>query len=300
MHLESHEVFRAAVEYGSITKAAQALHLTQSTASRHLQALEDEYGGLLFSRSAAGISLTALGETLYPYTCTLLDCHAQAKEEMRRQSGMPIRITVGATLTIGEYVLPQILGAFHKRHPDATLRMRISNSHDVIEDLFRHRIDAALVEGLVTTYSDLSATPWITDQIILVCDCHHPFAARSSITVSDLIGQPLLAREHGSGTRQIAELALEQAGILSELTFAFELGSTQAIKSAIACGLGCAFLSRLTVRRELAEGTLCEIPIDGLTIDRTLHIVERLDKYPLRLMTELLHMVRAWPLPDDQ
>ncbi|MCY0876135.1 MAG: LysR family transcriptional regulator [Firmicutes bacterium] len=296
MHLESHEVFRAAVEYGSITKAAQALHLTQSTASRHLQALEDEYGGLLFSRSAAGITLTALGATLYPYTCTLLDCHAQAKEEMRRQSGMGVRISVGATLTIGEYVLPEILGAFRRRHPDAALRMRISNSHDIIEDLFRHRIDAALVEGVVTEHSDLSATPWMTDEVILVCANDHPFAERPHVTLADLIDQPLLAREHGSGTRQITEMALERAGILGDLTFDFELGSTQAIKSAIACGLGCAFLSRLTVRSELADRKLCEVPICDFHIHRTLHIVERLDKYPLRLMTELLHTIRQWSL----
>lgn len=294
MHLESHEVFRAAIEYGSITKAAVSLHMTQSTASRHLQALEEEYGGLLVSRSAAGLTLTTLGTTLYPYTCTLLDCHAQAKEEMRRLNRMAVRITIGATLTIGEYVLPQILGEFHKRHPETTLRMRISNSRDIIEDLFRHRIDAALVEGLVATQSDVVATPWLKDEIILVCSPEHIFAARHSIGLMDLIGQPLLTREHGSGTRQITEIALDQAGVLENLTFAFELGSTQAIKSAVIFGLGCAFLSRLTLLNELAQGMLCEVPIANFMISRTLHIVERTEKYPLRLMNEFLQTIREW------
>jgi len=294
MHLESHEVFRAAVEYGSVTKAAQALHMTQSTASRHLQALEDEYGGILFSRSASGVTLTEMGRALYPYTCDLLSCQARAKEELRHLSRVAQHIGIGATLTIGEYVLPQILGAFRQSHPQAGVRMRIANTREILADLMRHRIDAAIVEGLVETDPEIRVTPWLQDEIILVCGPQHPFSRRSQILLTDLPGESLLTREVGSGTRQVTELALESHGILGDLRFALELGSTQAIKSAIECNLGCAFLSRLTVRSELASGRLCAVPVRDLAITRTLAILERTDKYPRRLINEFLEMVRNW------
>lgn len=294
MHLESHEVFRAAVEYGSVTKASQSLHMTQSTASRHLQALEDEYGGLLFDRSAAGVTLTAMGKTLYPYTCDLLACHIQAKEELQRMSKATRRLGVGATLTIGEYVLPQIIGAFRHAHPEVGVRMRIGNTRDILSDLIRHKIDAAIVEGMIDGDNDISVTPWMEDEIVLVCSSEHPFALRDKIELEELKGQSLLMREPGSGTRQMTELALERAGILPALTFSLELGSTQAIKSAIECQLGCAFLSRLTIRCELESGRLCAIPVKNLHITRSLSVLERSDKYPRRMVNEFLRIIREW------
>src|SRR5579875_1440849 len=185
VHLESYEVFRAIVEYGSVTKAAQHLHMTQSTASRHLQALEDECGGLLFDRNVSGLTLTALGDALYPYSCDLLDCHTRAKEELLRLRQEGGGISVGATFSIGETVLPKILGQVREQYPQAEIRMRISNTSDILEDLYRHRIDIALIEGLVPPTADVQVTPWKDDELILVCGPNHPFAARTSIQLAD-------------------------------------------------------------------------------------------------------------------
>ncbi|KPV45264.1 LysR family transcriptional regulator [Alicyclobacillus ferrooxydans] len=292
MHLESHRVFQAAVEYGSVTKAAQILHMTQSTASRHLQSLEDEYGGLLFDRSATGLTLTPFGRKLYPYTCDLLSCHEQAKEELARMRHEGGGISVGATLTIGEYLVPKMLGRIRSLYPQSEIRMRISNTSEVLEDLMRHRIDIALVEGKVDAGTDLKVDVWRDDELVLVCSAMHPFASVPSVTLQDLVGEPILFREEGSGTRQATETALEAAGMLSAMTIAMELGSTEAIKAAVEVGLGMAFLSRLTVERDCQSGRLVEVPVEGFHILRHLYIVERLERFEKVLVRCFLQILR--------
>lgn len=286
MHLESYEVFCAAVEHGSITKAAQRCHMTQSTASRHLQVLEDEYGGLLLERGPSGLALTSLGAALYPYALDLLSIQQRAKSELlqlRREGG---GVCVGATFSVGEYVLPNFLGQFRQVHPHVEIKMRIANTSQIMEDLVHHRVDLGIVEGMVNT-DDFAVTPWITDELILVCPVQHPFAGKGPITLNELATQPLLWREEGSGTRDVAERALDNAGILSLLPMTMQLGSTQAIKSAIRAGLGIAFLSRLTVEQDCKSGELVEVPIEDFSIVRTLQIVERVERYP-KYMVELL------------
>ncbi len=273
MHLESYEVFQAVVQEQSVTKAASLLHMTQSTASRHLQALEQEYGALLFERSASGLTLTPIGKALYPYALDLLSCHQHAKEEMQRLRREGGGLSVGATFTIGEYLLPHILGDFRNQHAGAEVRMRVSNTSQVVDDLRRHRIDLGLIEGIAET-SDLAVTEWRTDELALVCYPQHRFV-RGPVAVAELVGEPLLMREEGSGTRQVTEHALERVGILARVSVSMELGSTQAIKSAVAAGFGVAFLSLLTVADELAAGTLVRVRIEGLRITRALCIVQR-------------------------
>ncbi|KUO96962.1 LysR family transcriptional regulator [Ferroacidibacillus organovorans] len=293
MHMESHEVFCAVVEYGSVTKAALALHMTQSTASRHLQALEDEYGGLLCERSALGLTLTPLGRALYPYSCDLVNCHARSKEELLRLRQEGGDIVVGATLTIGEYVLPGILGKVRKCHPNADIRMRISNTAGILEDLQRHRIDIALVEGVIHQPGELRVTCWRMDELVLVCGQDHPFAACGEIHLRDLQGQPLLMREEGSGTREVTEMALENAGFLPPVPVAMELGSIQAIKSAIEAGLGIAFLSKLTIEEECASRRLIEVPLRDFHITRNLFIVERPERYAKWIVKSFLQFLQS-------
>lgn len=291
MHLESHEVFRSVVDCGSITKAAAQLHMTQSTASRHLQALEFEYGGRLLDRSTAGLSPTPLGLMLYPYSCDLLNCHARAKEELMRLRNQMGSLCIGASLSIGEYMLPEILGAFRTRHTGAEIRMRVSNTEQIVRDLLNHRVDVGLVEGVVENHVDVLAYTWQKDELVLVCPPDHPFARTGHVSVEELTTAPLLMREEGSGTRQVTERALEDAGV-GPLPLAMELGSTQAIKSGMEAGLGVAFLSRWTVIRELENGRLCEIAVDGLRIERELQIIARAERYPKMMVEDFVSMLR--------
>lgn len=291
MHLECFEVFRTVVECGSVTKAAQLLHMTQSTASRHLQALENEYGGLLFERELSGLTLTELGKALYPYTCDLLSCHARSKEELLRLRRLGGGISVGATYSIGEYLLPRMLGEFARGFPNARIRMRIDNTAQVLDDLARQRIDIGFVEGEVAPAVGLTVSEWIHDELVLVCSPEHPFALSGGIDLAQLPTQPLLCREEGSGTRQVSEAALEQAGMLSAVTIAMELGSTQAIKSAIEAGLGMAFLSRVTIEQECQRGQLVVVSIEGLQMARRFYIVQRTERYAKYMVDEFLRFL---------
>ena len=293
MNLVSHEVFRAVVEQGSLAKATHVLHMAQSTASRHIQALEDEYGGLLFERSALGLTLTAFGRALYPYTCELLGCHRQAKDELDRLRQQGGGLIVGATLSIGETVLPGILGELRRQYPQSDIRMRVSNTSLITADLVGRRVDIALVEGRVEQAADLRVTVWREDELVLVCAPDHPFARAGEIRPGDLIGQPLLSREDGSGTRQATEEALDDAGLLPVLTFAMELGSNQAIKSAIMAGLGVAFLSRLTIDAERQAGRLIVVPLRDMRIVRHFCIVERSDRYAKFLVRPFVDLLAA-------
>lgn len=291
MHLESHEVFCAVMEYGSLTKAAPALHMTQSTASRHLQAMEEEYGGLLFERSAAGLTLTPLGHALYPYSRDLLSCHVRAKEELLRLRQEGGGLCVGATLSIGEYLLPVLLGDLMSQYPSADIRMRIANTAEVLRQLTHHSIDIGLVEGLVTPSPELIVTEWKVDDLVLVCPPFHPFVVKGEVTLQEALQEKLLCREEGSGTRQVTEQALERAGVLAHATFSMELGSTQAIKSAIVAGLGIAILSRLTIEDDCRNGLLVEVPISGFQIRRNFYIVQRPERYARYMVDAFLRLL---------
>lgn len=291
MHLESYEVFCAAVDYGSLHKAAQGLHMTQSTASRHIQALENEYGGELFARSATGLTLTPLGEALFPYAVELLNCHQQSKEKLNRLRREGSGLAVGATLTVGEYVLPQMLGQLRKNYPEAQIRMRVCNTQQVLDDLIHHRIDIGIVEAEVPQElekREIHSMAWREDHLVLVCSPNHPLTCRDEVSITDLSGESLLWREEGSGTRRVAEEALEKAEIFASLSVAMELGSTQAIKSAIIANLGIAFLSELTVMEERREGVLAVVPITNFSIVRTLFIVQRVERYAKFMVERLL------------
>ena len=291
MHLEGYEVFCAVVEYGSITKAAKHLHMTQSTASRHLRLLEDEFGVLLLERSPIKVELTALGATLYPYAADLLSCHTRAKSEIARLQHERGELCVGATFSVGEYLLPSMLGDFRRSFPEVQIQMRIANTSLVVEELTRHQVDIGIVEGIVPS-GEVTTTPWREDELVLVCPPNHPFATQGQIRIDQLEEEPLLWREEGSGTRDIAERALKRAGVLPSLSRTMELGSTQAIKSAVQSGLGVAFLSRLTIEQEASLGTLVDVPIEGLQIFRTLYIVERPERYSNYMVEQFLQQLR--------
>lgn len=291
VQLDSLEVFCAVVETGSITKAAQALHMTQSTASRHLHALEDYYGTILTNRTATGAIVTDAGRVLYRYAREMLDCHRRAQEDIVHLGEDVGSITVGATFSIGEYVLPRLLGYFRELHPTVQLKMKIGNSATMIEDLRLRHIDLALVEGPVED-GQMTAEDWRADELILVANPNHRFAEQLQMRAGDLIGEAVIVREEGSGTREVAAKALRKSGIHQEIDFVMELGSTQAVKAAVAAGLGVAFLSRMTVQDECRSGTLVEVPIEDLKIPRMLKIVRRKERYSTRLAEEMLRFLR--------
>jgi len=271
-------LFLAVAEYGGVTRAAEAVFVSQPAVSKAVQELERQVGVPLLEHIGRRVVLTEAGEILADYArriFTLATAGRQAMDELRGLDQG--HLSIGASTTIGIYLLPAVMGVYHARYPAITLALDIENTELVIARLRSSAIDLALVEGPVAG-DDLHAEPYRDDTLTLVTAPGHALAERGTATPADLVSAPFLMREFGSGTREVVETALRQHGITPVI--AMELGHTEAIKLAVAAGLGVSILSTLTVQHELARDLLVAVPIAGVTIRRTLLRMQRRDYRP--------------------
>jgi DNA-binding transcriptional LysR family regulator len=261
-------VFRAAAQHLNFRLAAEELLLTQPAVTQQIKALETELGTALFHRTAGKITLTTAGRALLPYAQQLATLANQALEAVAATSGNTAgSLTIAASQTIGQYLLPRLLAAFLAKHPQAKLSTISGNTHDVLEALTSHRAGLALVEGPALR-QDVHLTPFMQDHMVLIVPAAHEWAGKT-IPLSKLPTAQLLTRELGSGSRRIVEQALEAAGLrLRDLTIRMTFDSTEALLSAVEAGLGIAFVSRWAVRSQLALGTLHIAHIRGLSLGR--------------------------------
>lgn len=273
LNLDSLQMFCLVVENESITQAARKMFVSQPAVTRQMKALEEYYGTLLFERSGGHLCVTEAGKLLYPYAKAILEDHERAKERLSDYIGNEqTQVSVGATLTIGEYLLPKLLGRFKRQYPSLNLTIQIANTEDVLENLLEHRIDLALVEGQVNDPS-LDVEKFADDELILISSANHKWSNRKEIEPEELLEERMIWREVGSGTRKIVEDELERKDILDKMNVYMEIGSTQAIKATVEAGLGVAILSRMTVLRELELNVLKEVKIKNMNLKRGLWLV---------------------------
>ncbi len=268
------KTFIAVAENKNFSKAAAYLHLSQPAVSVQIQQLEEEYGTRLFKRWEKEVTLTPAGEVLLGYAYRILGLYKEAAREINRlekQVRGPLHL--GATLTIGEYLLPPVMGAFKQQFPQVDILLRVANTQ-LIEKMVKGRqIDLALVEGPLAT-GGLTEENLMSDELVLVCAPEHRWAGQETISWGELKLEKLLLREPGSGTREVFEAALENSGrSVNDLTIFMELGSTQAIKALVRENLGVTVISRLTVKEELAAGTLKALTFSDRPIVRSLRFV---------------------------
>jgi DNA-binding transcriptional LysR family regulator len=262
--------FVAAVDAASVHGAADALHLTQSAVTKRLQALERRTGVRLLDRGRFGVRATAAGRVLYPEAKEALAALRRAEDSLavhREWAGCAL--VISASHTIGEYLLPAWLARFRAAHPRMRAQVEIVNSPGVLEAVRERRAEIGFVEG----HDALGAYETLTvhrDEIVVVVSCEHRWARRRSIAVRELLSEPYITREDGSGTRAVAGEALGRLGI--ELTPAIEAASTQSVKRTVASG-GFALLSQLTVEDDEAGGTLRALPVRDLHLTRELRAV---------------------------
>lgn len=261
-------IFMAVATTGSFRRAAETLHISQPAVSKAVQALEQQLHATLIDRAPRGLSLTATGKTLLPYAQQLFAVERAAEAALRDLDGLQRgRLAIGASSTIGIYLLPDLLGAFHRRYPGITLFLDIGNTQQVVERLQTLPLDMALVEGPVTM-PNLTITPWRDDRLVIIAGPQHRLVTQQPVSLTQVQAEPLLMREPGSGTREVVEVALRAQQIVWDITM--ELGSTEAIKRAVTAGLGLAIVSEATVAHELALGLLVVLDVPGLAIQRPL------------------------------
>jgi DNA-binding transcriptional LysR family regulator len=263
-------VFRAVAEQMSFRKAGEELYLTQPAVSLQIKALEEDLGVQLFDRTGAHISLTEAGKVLLGYARQGQALLAQAEHEVAALSGEHAgQLTLGASTTIAQYVLPRLLGEFRRAHPRLHLTLISGNTEHMVHAVEKQKIALGLIEGPARS-RDVKAEPFLVDELVLIVPAAHEWAERASVSCSEMAAFPLLMRERGSGTRREIEMALERHGVkLGSLEIAMELDSTEAIKSAVEAGLGAGFVSRWAIAKDLRLGASFKIvEIEGLRIQR--------------------------------
>jgi LysR family transcriptional regulator, transcriptional activator of the cysJI operon len=275
LKLENLKMFCLVVDEGSISQAARLSFLSQPAVTRQIHQLENYYNTLLFDREEGRLRVTEAGKLLYPFAKAIVNDFNHSKEVIQQSTGKyNANLIVGASLTIGEYLLPSLLGRFKKQQPEIKVTLTIKNTPRVLEDLSNDVIDLALVEGLVEN-TDFIVDKFAEDELILVCPSDHPWKDRKEIQLEELGNERMIWRESISGTRLIVENMLREHGILEKIESYMEIGSTQAIKSAVEAGLGISILPRLTVARELEQGFLREVDIYRINMARNLWLVRK-------------------------
>ncbi|MBP1156645.1 MULTISPECIES: LysR substrate-binding domain-containing protein [unclassified Paenibacillus] len=273
MIVETLRVFVTVAEQSNFSRAAEILNLSQPGVSLHIRNLENEFGAKLLHRSPKHVKLTEAGEILYRQAKQILTLYHEAKQEIQSlRDEVTGLLKIGASFTIGEYILPRVLAQYVEQYPQVEIQVNIGNTEEIVQAVRTNELDLGLVEGEVTQ-PGLHIKSFMKDEMILIASPSHPLCnPRAAKLESALQGQIWIFREGGSGTRAFSDRFIRDAGLEVKRSFVFS--STQGVKEAVASGLGIAILSRLVVRKELRSGELCEFPIKGYRFIRNLFMIQ--------------------------
>lgn len=278
------EIFLVIAKMENMSRAAEVLFLSQSACSMALTLLEEQLEGQLFDRHNKKLILNDRGKLLFSQAQKIID---QVKEltlllQIKDNQQLTGSLTIGASTTIGNYLLPIIIAKFRHLHPRTNIRLEINNTQEIIEKLANFEIDAGFIEGSCS-HSDLDSTVWRHDELVVIAAPDHPLVKKTRISRQDLQQQKWIIREPGSGTRE----RFEQAMVDSVIPF-LELGHTEAIKQAVAAGIGISCLSKATVEKPLAEGELVALKTPFLSLGREFYKVIHREKYQTLLLKEFI------------
>ena len=264
------------VELKSFTRAARAVFLSQPTVSDHVRHLEEELGQKLVDRLGREAEPTPAGRLLYDYASRILRLQQETLEALARFGGrLSGETTIGASTIPATYILPTLVGTFRAAHPEVTVSVRISGSHEIARKVLAGEYDLGLV-GAVWNERGLDWTELFTDTLVLVARPDHPLAGRGPVTLDDLCGQDYVGREPGSGTRKVIGALLETAGRReTDLHQVALFGANEAVREAVKAGVGVSMLSRRSVAADLAAGALVEIPLKGVSGERPFYLLRR-------------------------
>lgn len=265
-------VFRAVARHLNFRLAAEELLLTQPAVTQQIKALETELGVALFERAGGRVALTRAGEALLPYAERLAAISAEAREAVVAATGCTAgAIAVGASQTIGQYLLPRLIAGFLREYPLVEVSVVGGNTQAVLEALVEHRVQVGLIEGPALR-RDVRVEGFMEDHMLCVVPAGHEWADEE-VSVAALQAATVVTRELGSGSRRIVEQSLEEAGVrLRDLRVGMTSDSTEGLLSAVEAGLGVGFVSRWAVRNQLALGTLRVARVKGLGLSRMFSI----------------------------
>ena len=299
MNLRHLAVFHAVAETGSLSKAAERLYITQPAVSRQLKSLEDALGLTLLDREPRGVRLTEAGHTLYDYASRIFSLSDRARASMEELTSLKSgRLSLGASTTIGNYLLPSVLAQFRDQHPDMDIHLEIGNTDTIQHLLLDNRIDLGFTEGFVE-HHELEANIFLHDELAIIAPVGHPLSSSDDTAdISSLCRHAWVMREPGSGTQAVLERILRSHGC-SEPHATFTLGSTEAVKGAVLAGAGIAGVSYLTVINEISAGTLVRIPCRDVAFRRPLHQLRHRNRHAVPAVAAFLDLLNRTVTSDS-
>lgn len=269
------EVFLAVAHYQNISKAADTLAMSQSATSSALSDFEKQFNVQFFDRIGKKLRLNELGRALRPQARALLDHALDFQQLLTQQRSAPV-LNVGATLTIGNYLLVEIMARYMTEQPGAKVHLHVANTAIITDKVRNFELDVGLIEG-EHPHPELLVIPWLEDELVVFCSPQHPFAALDAMSDEHLRAATWILRERGSGTRQTFDRAMH--GLLAEMELGLELEHTEAIKRAVAANLGIGCLSRVTVEDEFQRGSLIPLAVPQRNFSRRFYFITHRDKY---------------------
>ncbi len=295
--------FVAVCERGSFSQAAESLGVTQPAVSLAVRSLEKRLGEKLLDRTSRRVAPTAAGRLVLARAQRMLQLEEEITETLRSEAEtLQGRLVVGASTGPGARLLPRLLVAFRRMHPDVAVALRIDSTQNVIDRVLARELELGVV-GAERPHRSLEYEPFLEDEVVLAVPAKHAFAGRT-ITLDELRSAPMIWQQEGSGVRALMERELRAAGVrLRELDIVAELGLQESAKTAVEEGLGVTFTSRASIATEVALGVLGEARVEGLRVRRDYVLVRPAAREPSRLAetfltfcrTELAHIDGAEP-----
>lgn len=274
MNLAQLKTFITVVQHQSFSRAAAELNLTQPAVTKHVQALESCFGLPLLTRAGREAQPTEEGKILYQYALEVLRLLAEAKKAID-EAGGTVRglVYLGASTIPGQYVLPHLIGPFQQLYPHVELHIEIADTEQIVRRVVEGKVDLGVVGSQAE--NQLEYFPFVEDELVVIIPPGHLLAARDEIRAWDLVGQPLVWRETGSGTRKVIEERLVEAGVEPGLLRrkTLEVGSTEVVVAAVEAGLGLSLVSRWAVQKAASLGLIVTKTLADVCLKRDLFIV---------------------------
>ncbi len=269
------KIFVTVCDTMNMTAAAESLYMSQSAVSQAIAELEKYYNVRLFERLSRKLYLTQAGEKLLGYARHMVRMNADIEKDMRslQETGL---IRIGASVTVGATVLPKLVSGFLQTNPAINVEAYEDNTEQIQKRLLADQTDIGVVEGEITS-PDILVTPFMQDELVLICSNNHRFADSSAVTPLELEKENFIVREQGSGTRKTFEDVMRAHQLSWKV--AWTCNNADTIKAAVIAGLGVSVISRRAVEKEAQTGELLIKPIDGVRFFRTFKIAYHKNKY---------------------
>ncbi len=287
------KVFHTVAKLLNFTKAADALHMTQPAVTFQIRQLEEYFNTRLFDRTHNRVSLTEAGTRVYSFSGRIFELYDEMEHSIREMTGdVSGIVTLGASTTIAEYMLPFLLGDFKAKNPEVNIRLKVSNTDGIVSMVENNVIDLGIVEASVSN-KNLQVDVCRIDQLVAIVPPGHELANATTVSAQQMVSYPFICREEGSGTREVIAEYLQETGIKEEPKVCLELGSPESIKSAVEAGMGMSIMSQSTVQKEIKLNTLVAIPLEP-PLERPFSFVHQRHKFKVRAMEELLEFAKGY------